>query len=50
MIKKDIQKLQELINKLELVVEEEKDKKNNEEEKIENDIETNIIESNIASN
>jgi len=50
MIGKDIQKLQELINKLELVVEEEKDKKNNEEEKIENDIETNIIESNIASN
>lgn len=50
MIGQDVKKLQELINKLQVVVEEEKKEENIEEENIINEDITNTINSNIASN
>lgn len=49
MMGKDIQKLQELINKLQIVVEEEQKEEKIEEKSLVNTIETNIIENNIVT-
>ena len=50
MIGQDVKKLQELINKLQIVVEEAKKEENIEDENVINEDITNTINSNIASN